>query len=41
MPNAIKYNVSDETIALKKGNFWIGTEDVSKGPPLLWLIGDR
>jgi hypothetical protein len=35
MPNAIKYNVSDETLALKKGNFWIGTEDVSKGPPLL------
>ena len=32
MPNAIKYNVSDETLALKKGNFWIGTGDVGKGP---------
>lgn len=25
MPNAIKYNTSAETLALKKGNFWIGT----------------
>jgi energy-coupling factor transporter ATP-binding protein EcfA2 len=32
MPNAIKYNVSDETLALKKGNFYIGTGDVGKGP---------
>jgi hypothetical protein len=32
MPNAIKYNVSTETLALKKGNFWIGTGDVGKGP---------
>ena len=32
MPNAIKYNVSAETLALKKGNFYIGTGDVSKGP---------
>ena len=32
MPNAIKYNVSPETLALKEGNFWIGTGDVSKGP---------
>jgi len=32
MPNAIKYNVSAETLALKKGNFWIGTGDVDKGP---------
>ena len=32
MPNAIKYNVSAETLALKKGNFWIGTGDVGKGP---------
>ena len=31
MPNAIKYNVSAETLALKK-NFWIETGDVSKGP---------
>jgi hypothetical protein len=32
MPNAIKYNVSTETLSLKKGNFWIGTGDVGKGP---------
>jgi hypothetical protein len=32
MPNAIKYNTSTETLALKKGNFWIGKGDVSKGP---------
>jgi hypothetical protein len=32
VPNAIKYNVSAETLALKKGNFWIGTGDVGKGP---------
>ena len=32
MANAIKYNVSAETLALKKGNFWIGTGDVGKGP---------
>jgi hypothetical protein len=32
MPNAIKYNTSDETLALKKGNFYIGTGDVGKGP---------
>jgi hypothetical protein len=32
MPNAIKYNTSAETLALKKGNFWIGTGDVGKGP---------
>jgi hypothetical protein len=32
MPNAIKYNASTETLALKKGNFWIGTGDVGKGP---------
>lgn len=31
MPNAIKYSVSTQTLALKKGNFWIGTGDVSKG----------
>ena len=31
MPNAIKYNVSDETLALKKRNFWISTGDVGKG----------
>jgi hypothetical protein len=32
MPNAIKYNVSAQTLALKKGDFWIGTGDVPKGP---------
>jgi hypothetical protein len=32
MANAIKYNASPETLALKKGNFWIGTGDVGKGP---------
>jgi len=32
MPNAIKYNVSAQTLALKEGDFWIGTGDVSKGP---------
>ena len=32
MPNAIKYSVSAQTLALKKGNYWIGTGDVGKGP---------
>lgn len=32
MPNTIKYNVSAQTLALKKGNFWIGTGDVTKSP---------
>jgi len=32
MPNAIKYNVSVETLALKKGNFYIGNGSVEKGP---------
>lgn len=32
MPNSIKYNTSAESLALKKGDFWIGTGDVSKGP---------
>ena len=31
MPNAIKYDESAQTLALKKGNFWIGTGDVPKG----------
>ena len=31
MPNSIKYSLSTQTLALKKGNFWIGTGDVSKG----------
>lgn len=32
MPNSIKYNLSAETLSLKKGNFYIGTGDVAKGP---------
>jgi hypothetical protein len=32
MPNSIIYNVSTQSLALKKGNFYIGTGDVSKGP---------
>ena len=35
MPNPIKYSLSSETQSLKKGNFWIGTNDVSKGPTTL------
>ena len=32
MPNPIKYNTGAETLALKSGNFYIGTGDVGKGP---------
>jgi len=32
MPNPIKYSASAQTLALKKGNYWIGTGDVGKGP---------
>lgn len=32
MPNSIKYTTGTETLALKKGNFHIGTGDVGKGP---------
>jgi hypothetical protein len=32
MPNGFKYNTSAESLALKKGDFWIGTGDVGKGP---------
>ena len=32
MENPIKYNTNPESLALKKGNFWIGTGDVAKGP---------
>jgi len=32
MANSIKYNTSTEPNAIKSGNFWIGTGDVSKGP---------
>ena len=32
MPNAVKYNTAAESLALKKGNFWVGTGDVGKGP---------
>ena len=31
MPNGIKYNLSAETLALKKGNFYISTGDDAKG----------
>ena len=34
MPDAIKYNTSAQTLALKEGNFWIGTGDVPKGETL-------
>lgn len=32
MPNAIKYSTGSENLSLKKGNFYIGTGDVGKGP---------
>jgi hypothetical protein len=32
MPNPIKYSTGTESLALKKGNFYIGTGDVGKGP---------
>ena len=32
MPNSIKYSASAQSLALRKGNFWIGTGDVGKGP---------
>lgn len=32
MSNAIKYNVSSEPLSFKKGDFYIGTGDVSKAP---------
>ena len=32
MPNSILYNVNSQSLSLKKGNFWIGTGDVGKGP---------
>jgi surface protein len=32
MPNPIKYSVSSQPNALKKGNFYLGTGDVGKGP---------
>ena len=32
MPNSIKYSTDSQTLALKKGNFYIGTGDVDKGP---------
>jgi len=32
MPNSFKYSTSAQTLALKKGNYWIGTGDVGKGP---------
>jgi|LakMenEpi03Aug12_release.lakeMendotaPanAssembly.Ray.scaffolds.fasta_scaffold163018_3 hypothetical protein len=32
MPNAFKYNLSNQTLALKKAFFYIGVGDVGKGP---------
>ena len=32
MSNPLKYNTDTESNALNKGNFWIGTGDVDKGP---------
>ena len=32
MANPIKYSTGSESLALKKGNFYIGTGDVGKGP---------
>jgi hypothetical protein len=32
MANAIKYSLSGQTLALNKGNFWIGVGDVGKSP---------
>lgn len=32
MPNTIKYSTSSQTLALRKGEFWIGVGDVEKGP---------
>jgi len=32
MPNPIKYSTGSETNSLKKGNFFIGTGDIGKGP---------
>lgn len=32
MSNSIKYSTNPETLALKTGDFWIGTGDVPKGP---------
>ena len=32
MPNTIKYSLTSQSLALKKGNYYIGTNDVGKGP---------
>jgi hypothetical protein len=32
MSNPIKYSTGSESLALKTGNFYIGTGDVGKGP---------
>ena len=32
MPNSFRYSTDAQTLALKKGNFYIGTGDVGKGP---------
>lgn len=31
MPNPVKYNTSAEPLALRSGNFYLGTGDVPKG----------
>jgi hypothetical protein len=35
MPNPVKYNTSPESLALRSGNFYLGTGDVPKGGPTL------
>lgn len=35
MPNPVKYNTSSESLALRSGNFYLGTGDVPKGGPTL------
>lgn len=32
MSNSIKYSTTSQTLALRTGNYWIGTGDVPKGP---------
>lgn len=32
MPNSFKYNIANQTLALKKDNYYIGVGDVEKGP---------
>ena len=32
MPNTIKYSTTGDTLSLRKGNWFIGVGDTSKGP---------